>query len=198
MTCWPTLMAAGGRTELLANPTRVSVEVALMRPAFLSRNVRRSASGFALLGPLLALGAGPAAAAAPTITSGSDAAVTVTLVDCGAYRIREEYLVKWRVTTFDNGTSRVQSSVDGWVFRTDRPGTALGRDRLHGVQYFGQNGVSKVTGNVFHIVLHGHGTVVHDVGQFLFSTDGGFVLLKQAGKHPVLSGGFDWSRLCDL
>jgi hypothetical protein len=151
-----------------------------------------------LLGLLLASTAGPVAAGAPSVTSSTDAPITITLADCGSYRIRETYVIRWRIIAYDNGTSRAQSSVDGRLFRTDQPEITIGRDRLHGVQYFGKDSVSRVTGNVFHIVLRGHGTVVHDVGQFLFTTDGGFVLVKQTGKHPVLTGGFDWSSLCDL
>ena len=169
-----------------------------MRPASRFHRLRHSTLAVALLGLLLASTASPVAAGAPTVTSSTDAPVTWTLADCGSYRIHETYVIRWRITTYDNGTSRVQSNVDGRLFRTDQPGITLGRDRVHGVQYFGKNSVSRITGNAFHYVLPGHGSVVHDVGQFLFSTDGGFVLLKQTGKHPVLTGAFDWSSLCDL
>jgi hypothetical protein len=171
--------------------TRPTEEDALM-----SRRTRRM---IGLLGApvlTLALGAAPAAAAAPTITEWTDPPSDDVVVDCGGYEIREVSVFSARAVAYDDGTVRVQARIEGWLYRSDEPDRVIGHEVARTVRAI-DGTVAQITGNRWHIVIYGSGSAVHDVGRIDWDFTTGEVF-AESGSHPVFEGTFDFATLCAL
>ena len=153
----------------------------------------RRSLGLAILG--LALAATPVAAVAPTIETFSDPPGDEVVVDCGAYQIREVATFSARVISYTDGTVRMIATIDGWLYRSDDPGTVIGREHARTVRLI-EGTVAKVTGNRWHVVLYGDGMTVHDVGRLVFDFTTREVF-AESGSHPVFDGTFDFASLCE-
>jgi hypothetical protein len=151
--------------------------------------------GFAALLTFV-VGVSQAAAAAPTITQFTEGPGDDVVVDCGRYQIHEVGTFTARAIEYSNGTVRVHATIDGWLYRSDDPGTVIGRERAVTVRLI-EGSVAQVTGNRWHIVITGSGMTVHDVGRLVFNFETGEIV-TESGKHPVFFGEFDFGTLCDV
>ncbi|HEX3265765.1 MAG TPA: hypothetical protein VHR16_08885 [Candidatus Limnocylindrales bacterium] len=160
-----------------------------------SRSFARSSAALAIAVLSVAMVAAPVAAAAPTFDSFSDGPFDDVVVDCGGYQIHEVSTFSARVTLYDDGTSRVQAVIDGWLYRSDDPGTVIGTEHARTVRSI-DGTIAKVTGNPWHILLYGEGMTAHDAGMLLldFQTR---EIFNETGTHPVLDGDFDFASLCE-
>ena len=156
----------------------------------------RSLVGLALGVVGLALAVAPVAATAPTFESVSDGPFDDVLADCGDYEVREVSTFSATIISFSDGTTRVLAFVDGWLYRTDDPGTILGRERARSVRTI-DGTVAMVTGNRWHIGITGDGMSAHDAGRLVFDFDTREVFAL-SGTHQVFDGEFDFATLCDL
>ena len=143
----------------------------------------------------VAMTASPVAATAPTFETFIDGPFDDLVVDCGSYEIREVATFSARVTSYSDGTSRMQAVLDGSLYRTDDPATMLGTEHARTVRLI-DGTVAQVTGNRWHIVISGEGMTAHDAGRLVldFVTREVFSL---SGRHPVLDGEFDFATLCE-
>jgi hypothetical protein len=142
----------------------------------------------------LALAAAPVAASSPTFDQFSDPPSDDIVVDCGAYQIHEVSTFSARLINYANGTTRMHAVIDGWLYRSDDPGTVIGREHAQTVRLI-DGTVAKVTGNRWHVVLYGGGMAVHDVGRLVFDFTTREVY-AESGNHPVFDGDFDFASLC--
>jgi hypothetical protein len=157
---------------------------------------RRTLTAIATAAMALALAAAPAAAESPTFDQFSDPPSDDVVVDCGAYQIHEVSTFSARLINYPNGTTRMHAVIDGWLYRSDDPGTVMGREHAQTVRLI-DGTVAKVTGNRWHVVLYGDGMAVHDVGQLVFDFTTREVY-AESGSHPVFDGNFDFASLCSL
>jgi hypothetical protein len=157
---------------------------------------RRSLASIALAAMLLAVTAAPALANAPTLSRTADPPSDDVVADCGSYQIREVSTFSALRIAYPDGTLRVHATIDGWLYRSDEPGVVIGTEHARTVRAI-DGTVAQVTGNRWHIVIHGAGMVVHDVGRLYWDFTTGEVF-AESGQHPVFDGEFDFSVFCSL
>ena len=151
-----------------------------------------AAAAIAVLG--LAMLAGPAAASAPTIQTFVDPPADDIVVDCGALQIHEVSTFSARMISYADGTSRVQALIDGWLYRSDDPGTIIGTEHARTVRAI-DGTVATVTGNRWHIVLYGSGMSAHDLGRLVLDFETREIFAEN-GSNPILDGTFDFGSFC--
>ena len=157
---------------------------------------RRMLASIPLAALAFAAFTGSAMAAAPTITSFTDPPADELVADCGSYQIREITTFSATVINYVDGSSRVQASIDGLLYRSDAPEVVIGTEHARTVRDINGTEV-KITGNRWHIVIFGSGMAVHDVGYISWDFGTGEVFAEN-GNHPVWNGEFDFNSLCSL
>jgi hypothetical protein len=143
----------------------------------------------------LALGATPAAAAAPIV---AEFEVSVDgpadWLDCG-FPVHETGHQQLTLTTFVNADGTVRENVlrdrSTWIETNELTGKAVTESDVR--NYFNAfSGTPTVTGSVTRISIKD--VVLHDSGLLTWSFDDG-TIIKMAGPHPTFTDGVDWCGL---
>lgn len=161
-----------------------------------SGSLPRPTAALAIAALSAVLVAAPVAAAGPTFDSFTDGPFDDLVVDCGSYQIHEVSTFSARIINYEDGTSRQLAVIDGWLYRSDDPGTVIGTERATTVRAI-DGTIATVTGTPWHILIYGAGMTAHDAGRLVLD----FVtreVFTETGTHPVLDGTFDFQSLCSL
>ena len=143
----------------------------------------------------LALGATPAAAAAPTVEQ-FEVSVDgpADWLDCG-FPVHETGHQQLTLTTFLNADGTFRENVlhdrSTWIETNELTGKAVTESDVR--NYFNAfSGTPTVTGSVTRISIKG--VVLHDSGLLTWSFVDG-TIIKMAGPHPTFTDGVDWCGL---
>ena len=173
------------------------------------RIVRRSAAsrrqvGLAslLAATVILAPAQPAAALAPTTTTGTIASPPggELIARCSGYDVRATYLVTYRATTFydDTGTPvRIQTHYygTGSFFNSTDPTKALiGKSPTIDTQWL-QRGTSASVGLYLKNTVPGQGLALIDVGRLVWDLDSGELLFEAGPPHARTGASVDWCAL---
>jgi hypothetical protein len=145
----------------------------------------------------VAVGATPAAAAAPTVEQ-FEVSVDgpADWLDCG-FPVHETGHQDLTLTTFVNADGSVRENVlrdrSTWIETNELTGKSVTESDVR--NYFNAfSGTPTVTGSVTRISIKG--VVLHDSGLLTWSFDDG-TIIQMAGPHPTFTDGVDWCGLLE-